>query len=806
MRKKIFAIIFNFTKKYPIFIISIFIILGILFLLAFKSIPLKSDYIDLLPQNAEPVKNIKYLTEKLKGVGQFSIAVQSESKDIEAMKTFADKLHEEIVNIPEIEYIQYKIPLDFIMNNIFLFIENADLEEIYNRLREKVSYEMFKEMPIYINLEDEEDTVDFNIDDIIEKYKKERGGISASQSEYMISSDNDMLVIFIKPDFMPTEVDKTGLLIKKIKDKIDKINPKKIGKDLEVSFAGTYTLSYDQKNAIYLDISRTSIIAMILVFIAILVFTRNIRNSIILLIALIIGVLSSFGAAFIIFGHLNLITGFLIALLAGLGVNYGIHFLFRYKEERLNESSENALKDSFLKTGLASFTGAATTAVSFFTLAFSKFLGFSEFGLLASVGILFTLFSAYIFVTAFITLFEKIIKTKTPQKVKIDQQTYNDSSNFNHKKIVFFIPSLLLIILTLLFVFNIKNIRFEYDSKKLEVKGQKSIETTEMIQKKFNISTDPAICYSYNREEEKDFYNAVTNMMKEENSVIGNVLSLSGILIDEDTQKEKLVWVKKIKEELESLPENSIKDSEQKKRMELVKKITGSARVITEEDLPENFARRFIAEDNGRKLYITQVFPKKILFDARDMRDYVARIKTIKGEKKTYYPTGLHIIYVFLIETVLRESKIFIGIVFFIIWLILLIDFKSFKDSLIAMIPLIFGILWLVEIMSLFGIKFNFMNIVVLPTVLGTGVDNGVHIYHRYKDCGSIFEAVRKTGIANLGMSLTVAIGWSALFFAHYEGLKTMAFVGVIGILMTFIASVTIMPAVILLSGKKFKN
>ena len=98
------------------------------------------------------------------------------------------------------------------------------------------------------------------------------------------------------------------------------------------------------------------------------------------------------------------------------------------------------------------------------------------------------------------------------------------------------------------------------------------------------------------------------------------------------------------------------------------------------------------------------------------------------------------------------------------------------------------------------------MNIVVLPSVLGTGVDNGVHIYHRYKDCGSIFEAVRKTGIANLGMSLTVAIGWSALFFAHYEGLKTMAFVGVIGILMTFIASVTIMPAVILLSGKKFKN
>ena len=163
----------------------------------------------------------------------------------------------------------------------------------------------------------------------------------------------------------------------------------------------------------------------------------------------------------------------------------------------------------------------------------------------------------------------------------------------------------------------------------------------------------------------------------------------------------------------------------------------------------------------------------------------------------------MHILYVYLIDTVLKESKIFISIVFIIIWLLLLIDFKNVKDSLIAMVPLIFGLLWLVQIMSIFNIKFNFMNIVVLPTVLGTGVDNGVHIFHRYKESGNIFKAIYKTGIANLGMSLTVALGWSALFMAHYEGLKTMAFVGVVGILMTFIASVTIMPAIIILFEKE---
>jgi len=132
----------------------------------------------------------------------------------------------------------------------------------------------------------------------------------------------------------------------------------------------------------------------------------------------------------------------------------------------------------------------------------------------------------------------------------------------------------------------------------------------------------------------------------------------------------------------------------------------------------------------------------------------------------------------------------------------LLIDFRNLKESLIGMIPLIFGILWLLIIMSLFKVKLNFMNLIVLPTVFGTGVDNGVHIYHRYKETKNILLAVQKTGTANLVMSATVALGWASLFFAQYEGLKTMGFVGVVGILTTFFAAITIMPAIILITDK----
>lgn len=802
MRKKILSYIFEFITRHPVLVILISVLLGGIFFLALKVLPLQADYINLLPQDSEPVKNLKFLSEKLKGVGQFSIVIESEAEDVEAMKKFSDDLNKELLKIHELEYVQYKIPIDFITNNIFLFIETEDLEEIWKRLYEKVQYELLVNSPFNLKLEDESNAVQFNIDDIIEKYKGQKGSVTISDSEYMISKDSKILAIFLKPNFMPTEVNKTGLLIDKIKRIIGELDPQKYGKDLKISFAGTYTLSYDQKNAIYKDIKITSTISFCFVFIAILLFLKRLDYSIYLLFSLAIGVLSAFGVAYVVYQHINLITAFLIAILTGLGVNYGMHFLFRYKEN-LKNSNNNALKESFISTGLASLTGAITTAASFFALTFSKFLGFSEFGLMSSIGIMITLLSTYIVTASLIILTNNIFtKKRKIKKTEEYKKIIKENSN-NIMKSIILTASLFLMIFTIIFIFNLKNIEFEYNSKKLEVKGQTSIRTTEMIQEKFNISTDPAIFYTYSREEEKDFYKAITKMMEEEGSSIGSVLSLSGVIIDEGAQKEKIRWVKKIKKELDIFPEKAIEDKTQKDRISRIKRIVESAKVLDEDDLPADFRMRFIADDNGRKLYITQVFPKKVLFDAREMKEYVAKIKVIKGEKGEYYPTGMHVLYVYLIDTVLRESKIFISMVFFIIWLLLLIDFQKIKDSLIVMIPIVFGLLWLVELMSIFGIKFNFMNIVVLPMVLGTGVDNGVHIFHRYGESKDLYFTIKNTGIANLGMSITVALGWSALFFAHYEGLKTMAFVGVVGIIMTYIASITIMPAVIILLNRR---
>ena len=89
---------------------------------------------------------------------------------------------------------------------------------------------------------------------------------------------------------------------------------------------------------------------------------------------------------------------------------------------------------------------------------------------------------------------------------------------------------------------------------------------------------------------------------------------------------------------------------------------------------------------------------------------------------------------------------------FGVVFVIVLLDFRNLKETLLVLTPLLLGVLWMVGAMFVFGMKLNFFNMVVLPSAIGIGVDHGVHIYHRYKEEGpnSLLHVLRNTIIMSL--------------------------------------------------------
>ena len=89
--------------------------------------------------------------------------------------------------------------------------------------------------------------------------------------------------------------------------------------------------------------------------------------------------------------------------------------------------------------------------------------------------------------------------------------------------------------------------------------------------------------------------------------------------------------------------------------------------------------------------------------------------------------------------------------------------------------------------------------VIAFPLIFGIGIDDGVHILHRYKECGEVLPAVSHTGRAILFTTITTMTSFAVLFFTNHNGLIGMAQLVGLGVGLCFFFSITILPAVLVL-------
>jgi hypothetical protein len=121
------------------------------------------------------------------------------------------------------------------------------------------------------------------------------------------------------------------------------------------------------------------------------------------------------------------------------------------------------------------------------------------------------------------------------------------------------------------------------------------------------------------------------------------------------------------------------------------------------------------------------------------------------------------------------------------------------------MIPLVLGSVWMIGFMEVFGMQLNILNIMAVPLILGVGIDDGVHIIHRYRVEGKHKLSVifSSTGKAVLITSLSTFLAFGSLGFATAKGLASLGITLSIGIITCYITTIIVLPAIIGLLDKK---
>jgi predicted RND superfamily exporter protein len=130
--------------------------------------------------------------------------------------------------------------------------------------------------------------------------------------------------------------------------------------------------------------------------------------------------------------------------------------------------------------------------------------------------------------------------------------------------------------------------------------------------------------------------------------------------------------------------------------------------------------------------------------------------------------------------------------------LFLLVLWRNPWDTLLAFFPLALAALFICALLVLFGQCFNFANVIVLPMLLGMGVDSGVHLVHQHRSNPEEVDVLAtSTARAVFYSAVTTIASFASLGFASHRGMAALGQLLTLGVFMTLVCYVVVLPAVL---------
>ncbi len=768
-----------------------------------------TDQLQMLDPNLRAVKDVQRVIDMVGGAGHLFIALRG--NDEKVLKAVAEDIAKMLAADKEhIHHFFYKVNTDFVRERAGLFMKTEDLQTLYDRVFAYLEDQQRRADPFFFELKPTE-PVKLEIDDIVAKYRKI--GRKTITDDYWISDDKKMLTMVVKPRWPQNELGKTGELVERLRERFAEYGktpghvrlvedyertPPADPKVVEYAFSGGYKLAYDESFEIKKSLVPVSAIAFAGVCAVMLAFfRRRVVAVILVLVGLIAGIAVSFGFARLAVGELNMVTSMLAGILMGLGIDFGIHVVYRLREElEHGRPIREAVRIAIVRQGPASFISAAGIGVAFFSLLGSDFKGFSQFGLLAGAGVVIIGLVIYAFIPAFLTVLEErkaglaVRALGSPGRV-----VEADGSRRIPRPRLLLASSLILALLLTAFAPFVK---FDYDTRTLSVENQPSRVLLQEINDRFGVSYDPLAIFTPDLDATRAVYQTFVRH-PERTPMVDSVLSVFTFVPPMEQQKRNAEILQKAKARLSKI-DPSILPPEIAGRWDEAMRML-DAKPYTVKDLPKYILEQFQSLSSAKpenRGWLTFVYPAVDLWSGKRvmaLADQVEEIHTDDG--RVFTSAGLPILYAYLARVVLKDAKVAVAITTVALLLILLLDLRSLRSTLIALLPLVLGMGMMLGAMRILHMTLNFMNIVVFPIVLGYGVSHGVYLMHRFNEGATAWQALRSVGTAVAASTLTTLAGWAALLFAAHRGLRTVGSLACLGMLSTLLVSFTVMPAVL---------
>ncbi|MFH5884727.1 RND family transporter [Halalkalibaculum sp. DA3122] len=782
-----------------------------------------TDIANLLPKANEHVQALERLQNSVGGETDMQVAIQSPS--FEDNKRFAQDLIQKSLELYDertdnyfFERAEFKKETELLKDNALYFATGRELQDIRQYLQDEIQAAKEEANPFLIDFEEDDEE---SAADSTQLNRFEESYASLIPSEYPVSEDSTVMVVKFFPTGSKSDLTYLEDMFAKYDSLLAEMNPQSYNSEMEIYYGGRLKRHLEEINSIMSDVFNSfasgisSVIILVMVYFFGKKYFRYRRGSsheqnhgfwhhlirlpvpvLVIGIPLLISLLWTFGITYFVLGMLNTMTSVLFVILFGMGIDYGIHFYARYIEIRSTGMNIlDSLEATYNKTGAAIMVSALTTAFSLFVLVLAKFRGFSEFGFIAGTGIMLALFCMLFILPSLLVIFERYGWILLNE----DQQTSTSGSGLFNRFPIARTVVVLGLMVSAVVIWNNQHLRFQYDFGELEPEFPEYEQFRQVQSKVFDgEKRNPAYILADNETEVVQILEKLRQKMRTDTT--------SPTILDVEALQERFPptdssatsKLRKIAEIRQLLNDPFIKDQEDP-QLEKLRRAAQTRSPLDISDIPDYLKSKFVNKDGEIGNFVI-AYPSVGLADGRQsiaFKNDVGQITLDNG--KTFYAASTSIIAAEMLELMRNESPWMVGATFTMVFLLMFFSFRSLRWTIIGMLPLVVGLLWLFGIMMLTGMMFNFYNLVVLPAILGIGEDNGVHLAHRYRDEGSnsMWEVLSSTGQHVTVGSLTTMLGFSGLLFTTHPGLQSLGTMAVIGIGMTWLTAVTFLPALI---------
>ena len=590
---------------------------------------------------------------------------------------------------------------------------------------------------------------------------------------------------------------------------------------VDIGLTGKPVLQADELTTSNADMTLASVLSLGVIAVLFMVVFRGVRRPLLALVAFGVAVGWTYGLAALLVGRLTLLSIVFLLVLVGAGLDYGVHLVSRYSEERRRLAPRDAAARTLATAARGTITGAITSAAVFLLTLFTPFAGLRELGIIAGCGLLACAAAMVTVLPALLVLFDRKDGDGEPRSEdRAEPRPF--AGDGRRARWTLAAGGLAVVAAGAVAAFGLR-----FESNLLELQSPE-LDSVRWERRVIADSTSASWFGAVVREDLAGVAAAVEAARAEPE--IGNTRSVLDLVAMPDARRDAAIAslaslatvapppavpleartvtdlagrfrtlaalaagrapadAEGFRELAASLDELAKDPGAAGPRIAVAAEaatglVEGSAAGLREA-LPAALRDRLMAP-SGR--FLVSLVPARDTWMEEPLAAFVAALRRVDPAA-----TGVPITQSESIRDMRRSfttvSLLAVLAVAVVAWL----DFRRVGETLLAVGSLLAGIVLTLGIMTLAGITLNLANFFAIPILIGLGIDSAIHLLHRARESGDDFGSTRNAVIFT---SLTTAIGFGALTAASHRGLATLGWVMLIGSLACLFTTVVLLPA-----------